>query len=121
MRVGMTYYGVFGSGEIPAACGAFGYGEFEDYCLTIQSANDVSTLNISSMQVFPNPNKGNFVITDVVAGTKMVIWDMQGRVVHQDIIAGTGTYECNINLPSGVYGITLGDNRGGKKLKMIVQ
>jgi hypothetical protein len=73
------------------------------------------------MQIFPNPNKGNFVIADVVAGTKMVIWDMQGRVVHQDIITNSGTYECNINLPSGVYGITLGDDRGGKKLKMIVQ
>ncbi len=121
MRIGMTYYGVFGSGEIPAACGAFGYGEFEDYCLTIQSENEVSTLNNDSMQVFPNPNKGNFVITDVVAGTKMVVWDMQGRVVHQDIIPRTGTYECNINLPSGVYGITLGDEQAGKKLKMIVQ
>jgi hypothetical protein len=61
------------------------------------------------------------VISDVISGSKLEIWDMQGRIVHSAVVVNSGSYECNINLPSGVYGVSLGGDEAGKKLKMIVQ
>ncbi len=55
LRVGMTYYGLFGSGETPEACGAFSYGEFEDYCVTIVDATIVAENSNQNWRFYPNP------------------------------------------------------------------
>ena len=55
LRVGMTYYGLFGTGEAPDACGAFSYGEFEDYCVTIVDATHVAENNNQNWKFYPNP------------------------------------------------------------------
>jgi hypothetical protein len=55
LRVGMTYYGLFSAGETPDACGAFSYGEFEDYCVTIVDATHVAENNNQNWKFYPNP------------------------------------------------------------------
>ena len=58
MRVGMSYVGTFGAGTPPSACGAYGYGEVEDYCVTIQWSDAVETIAAPmNLQVYPNPAK----------------------------------------------------------------
>jgi hypothetical protein len=121
MRVGMTYYGVFGSGQIPAACGTFGYGEFEDYCLTIQSANGVEAMKSDDWRIFPNPNNGSFVITGAQMGAQICVTDVEGRLVATDRVQSNGSHACNLDLPSGIYVVTVEGAEAGKKLKMIVQ
>lgn len=121
MRVGMTYYGVFGSGEIPTACGTFGYGEFEDYCLNIQSSNGVEAMASNQWRIFPNPNNGSFVITGAQMGAQICVTDVEGRLVATDKVQSNGSYACNLNLPSGIYVVTIEGAEAGKKLKMIVQ
>ncbi|MBM3429057.1 MAG: T9SS type A sorting domain-containing protein, partial [Bacteroidetes bacterium] len=120
MRIGMTYYGIFGSGQIPSACGTFAYGEFEDYCLTIQSGNGVVQEPQNTWAIFPNPNQGNFVLSGVTPGSRLLISDVEGRRVAAEWIQ-SASHECNVVLPSGVYILTIEGDSGGKKLKMIVQ
>lgn len=120
MRIGMTYYGVLGTGQIPAACGTFAYGEFEDYCLTIQSGNGIAQEPQNTWAIFPNPNNGNFVLSGVTPGYRLLISDVEGRRVAAEWIQ-SASHECNVVLPSGVYILTIEGDSGGKKLKMIVQ
>ncbi len=55
LRVGMTYYGLFGTGEVPEPCGTYSYGEFEDYCVQLSETNAVQEVGVASIQCYPNP------------------------------------------------------------------
>jgi len=56
MRVGMSYVGTFGTGTPPTSCGTYGYGEVEDYCVTIQWSDAVENIaKPMNLQVYPNP------------------------------------------------------------------
>jgi hypothetical protein len=55
LRVGMTYYGLFGTGEVPEPCGTYSYGEFEDYCVQLSVTNAVQEVGVASIQCYPNP------------------------------------------------------------------
>jgi hypothetical protein len=56
MRVGMSYVGIFGTGTPPSSCGTYAYGEVEDYCVTLELADNVQTIeNNFSFNAFPNP------------------------------------------------------------------
>ena len=58
MRVGMSYVGTFGAGTPPTSCGAYAYGEVEDYCVTLQWSDAVENLTAPmNLQVYPNPAK----------------------------------------------------------------
>jgi hypothetical protein len=82
------------------------------------------------MQIFPNPNKGNFTIkinTGVLSKAKALIEirDIQGRLVHsintQNINGIINEHVQKSELTSGVYLVTyrLGDVR--KSMKMVVE
>jgi hypothetical protein len=51
----MTYYGLFGTGEVPEPCGTYSYGEFEDYCVQLSETNAVQEVGVASIQCYPNP------------------------------------------------------------------
>lgn len=68
----------------------------------------------STASVFPNPNGGNFfVILGRAAGegTKLLLYDITGRVVmQQEIGTGAGTVEINAgSVPSGIYFYSITD------------
>ncbi|MFN0030719.1 MAG: S8 family serine peptidase [Flavobacteriales bacterium] len=87
MRVGMSYYGSFGSGEIPVACGANEYGETEDYCVVLDDDVTVSEMESGSFSVYPNPFSGEvFFYNPQLNGNNMLhikCTDNAGRTVYQ--------------------------------------
>src|SRR5690606_14696020 len=100
MRVSMKYY------NSQSPCETFGYGEVEDYTVTI-GTNPVhgiaggNSISHGEMTLYPNPAKHslNISLRDA-AGKDFVIYNVVGQVVNK------GTFAENINvsaLKSGVY------------------
>jgi serine protease len=120
MRIGLTYYGVLGSGQIPEACGSFAYGEFEDYCLTIQETALVSENQELPIILYPNPNDGHFMLSGLDGFQSVEILDTQGRVVYQSKGIVTSNWNIDLKIAPGVYWVMSQGKDGGKKTKMIV-
>lgn len=55
LRVGMAYVGTFGTGTPPTSCGAYDYGEVEDYCVVLDPSISIAEIQASDLNVFPNP------------------------------------------------------------------
>ena len=86
--------------------------------LSIEDFNEVSVLNI-----YPNPTKGQFniVIDDAVTGEVNVqIVSMTGKVVKQ-LSIGNGTNQMNISgMASGIYVVNINTERGSSTHKLIL-
>ncbi len=120
MRIGLTYYGVLGSGQIPEACGSFAYGEFEDYCLTIQQTASVSEKQENPLLIFPNPNNGQFTLVGCNDASSIRIIDVQGRQVFAYHGWIPEVWNAEVQIAAGIYWLMIDGSEGGKKIKMIV-
>lgn len=70
-------------------------------------------------QIFPNPGKNTFKLTHLTeANHTLVIYDVCGRVVHQQTIE-SGSYNLNLNLEPGVYHLII--DQSGAAVKFIIQ
>jgi serine protease len=89
MRVGMTYYGLSGSGEIPLACGTFNYGEFEDYCIQISNNSAVNEIQDEQQWLIsPNPTNAYFFPPAGAYGMQYEIIDATGKIYLQGKVQG---------------------------------
>ncbi len=78
-----------------------------EICYSINNA-DVTESNsiekMGQMLVFPNPNKGNFVVSipSEINGGKLYVTDLEGKIVFEDGFEGD---QCLLNLPlsGGIY------------------
>ena len=121
MRVGMTYYGFTGSGEIPAACGSFDYGEFEDYCLNISQANAVDTEDASSLlAVFPNPCVEGVLIQNIQGVGRFTLTDATGRVCQTGMFNNPSSHYLDLRqCVAGCYGLRVEDASGLRFVKIV--
>lgn len=121
MRVGMTYYGLAGSGEIPLSCGTFDYGEFEDYCLNITNSNSVSiTEDSTEIMVYPNPVQDFATIVNLKGGSTYAVLDPMGKICLEGLQVSSGVLELNLrHLTSGYYTLVIKDVRGMHFLKIV--
>ncbi|MCO5261148.1 MAG: S8 family serine peptidase [Crocinitomicaceae bacterium] len=118
MRVQMAFIGTDQT-TAPAICGDFGWGEVEDYCLTIVEANTsgLETINTNQLKVYPNPASEivTFMWNHSIANATIQIVDLVGKPIysagfnsstHSIDVSGysTGTYLYQIN---GEFGNTL--------------
>jgi hypothetical protein len=73
----------------------------------------------SAIQVYPNPNNGNFIISSDVSMTVNVV-NALGQVVHTITLNEDNKNKVNISsLPNGIYFIT-GEAKGVKLNKKVV-
>jgi hypothetical protein len=81
VRVSMSYYGTFGGGALPVACGSIEYGEVEDYCLNVSQEVSVAETDATAFQVFPNPSSGAVNVLSPASGA-ITVYDASGRLVN---------------------------------------
>jgi serine protease len=89
MRVGMSYIGSFGGGNIPVECDDSGFGEIEDYCVTLTGTNTVNDLAQNFiLSLYPNP-AGAFLycIPAQPVGQTYRIIDAAGRVCMSGLVS----------------------------------
>ena len=78
---------------------------------------------VATMTVYPNPasERATISVSGVESGAKIVVSDMQGRIILTDTMAAD-TYELSVeNLASGVYYIRVIDGASIHTQKLIVE
>ncbi|MES2138716.1 MAG: GEVED domain-containing protein [Bacteroidota bacterium] len=111
------------------SCGTYGYGETEDYLVSIPSLVGIEeTEMLNTISVYPNPTTGLFNITTSNANfTQLTIsvLDIQGKEVFT---TSDKNYSVNYNkqinlegLAKGIYFIKLNTGAGVKTQKLIIQ
>ena len=87
--------------------------------------NSIVDLNFDSrIQLFPNPNNGNFrVQIDGTVNGKLIIYNTVGKIVHDQIISSNNFELAVSNIASGFYIVKMIDNKSktSTTLKLIVQ
>ena len=120
LRVGMTYYGVFGTGEVPEPCGSFSYGEFEDYCVTIIDAANVTETNNQTWKFYPNP-ANDIVRWDGPAMTRLLCFDATGKCVASQLQNGEQSGWMDVSAwPAGFYWLQWETENGVNQSKIMV-
>ena len=85
---------------------------------TLAGLNDAETINA---MIYPNPADDKAIISVSVAGAKIVVSDMQGRILLSDDM-NESTYELNTaNMASGVYYIRIISGNTVNTQKLIVK
>ncbi|MGM9819248.1 MAG: T9SS type A sorting domain-containing protein, partial [Candidatus Onthomorpha sp.] len=78
---------------------------------------------VATMTVYPNPasERATIAVSGVESGAKIVVSDMQGRIILSDNMAND-TYELSVdNLASGVYYIRVINGNTIHTHKLIVK
>ncbi len=120
MRVGMTYYGLFGTGETPDACGTFSYGEFEDYCVNLVDGNAVAESQMNTLHFYPNP------ASDVVTWTgekvsSVLCFDATGKCVARYDFNGEQSGQIDVSQwANGLYWVQYETAGGVNQSKIVV-
>jgi hypothetical protein len=85
---------------------------------TLAGLNDAETINA---MIYPNPADDKAIISVSVAGAKIVVSDMQGRILLSDDMSES-TYELNTaNMAAGVYYIRIISGNTVNTQKLIVK
>ena len=70
-------------------------------------SNTISNNIGSTFKLYPNPNNGHFTVSGVNKNnSQLTIYDIQGKIVYQEIMTNSGEYSKNINLSNlqpGMY------------------
>ncbi len=89
-----------------------------DSILTYAGIKEYSSYN--SLNVYPNPNNGNFVIeTNSMEKQSMQVYDVNGKIVLSQTINGKTNIDAG-NLSEGVYNVSITGNNSVMNRKLVI-
>jgi hypothetical protein len=79
------------------------------YTFTITDCVGIQEMEMTSLNVFPNPSKGYFTINhDELQNASWSIYDISGKMIQSERIAsGSTSTSVNVEVPSGVYSLRI--------------
>ena len=111
MRVSVKYAG--NGSSSPVSCGTYGYGETEDYCVTIVNTTGIEeNIALANFKLYPNPANKTFNLNfeplpgNKNAGYNLKIVDLTGRIVYRCEVS-PGINRVSPALKDGAYMIQL--------------
>ena len=81
--------------------------------VTVNDCSNINELSFKDLNIYPNPNNGQFTITNSQEMTDIIITDLQGKIVYnsRNINLNKVNVELN-NLERGMYMINIQTNNG---------
>lgn len=77
------------------------------------------------IKIYPNPSDGNFFIKsrNLKGEVKVGMFDASGRLVFSSAYQseGNNTKEFNVNVPKGVYVISINSSKGAYNTKLVIK
>uniref|UniRef100_A0AAU6WPC4 GEVED domain-containing protein n=2 Tax=Chryseobacterium TaxID=59732 RepID=A0AAU6WPC4_9FLAO len=112
-----------------APCGQLGYGQIEDYSVTLISsalATNETQADNDDLVIYLNPVASGdhvFIKAKNGKGLKVSVSDMSGRLIANPSVTGEGKdlYRINQQLEKGVYMIQISNGKSSKTSKLIVK
>jgi len=111
-----------------SSCGQLGYGQVEDYSVTLVTNLGTSEIKADNedLAIYPNPvASGDNVFIKAKNGKdlKVSILDMSGRLIASPSVTGEGKdiYKINQQLEKGVYMIQISNGKNSKSSKLIIK
>ncbi|WP_242203069.1 zinc-dependent metalloprotease [Aestuariivivens insulae] len=97
-----------------------------ELCTTSLTLDNPAFNNISSLKIFPNPNKGEFTIT--LKGSlsnliKVEVFDIRGRQIYNNSYKGSGDFNETISLKNaqtGIYILNVNDGNRQSTKKIVI-
>ena len=74
--------------------------------VTVEDCSNINELSFKDLNIYPNPNNGQFTITNSHEMTEVIITDLQGKVVNININLNKVNVELN-ELERGMYMINI--------------
>ncbi|MEJ5105428.1 zinc-dependent metalloprotease [Chryseobacterium sp. MYb328] len=89
------------------------------------ATREVSSPLAESIKVYPNPSDGNFFIKsqNIRGEVKVTLFDSSGRLIYSSAYQseGNNTKELNVNVPKGVYVISISSSKGVYNSKLVIK
>ncbi|MBP2615997.1 reprolysin-like metallopeptidase [Chryseobacterium jejuense] len=121
-------WGLFASDNNPGSVGAITGWALE---VCTQQTETLNTREVSSspladdIKVYPNPSDGNFFIKsqNIKGEVKVTLFDSSGRLIYSSAYQseGNNTKELNVNVPKGVYVISINSSKGVYNSKLVIK
>ncbi|WP_167033384.1 reprolysin-like metallopeptidase [Chryseobacterium sp. Tr-659] len=77
------------------------------------------------IKIYPNPSDGNFFIKsqNIKGNVKVTMFDSSGRLIYTSAYQseGNNTKEFNVNVPKGVYVISISSSKGVYNSKLVIK
>ncbi|NLA25397.1 MAG: T9SS type A sorting domain-containing protein, partial [Bacteroidales bacterium] len=96
------------------------------FSITLNSTVAIESLELVKLQIFPNPNTGNFQVRiyDGFGENSIKVYELNGKLVYENKIQinnDTELLELNLNLASGLYFVKLTNSNNSIIEKLIVE
>jgi len=90
--------------------------------VTVEDCSNINELSFSDLNIYPNPNNGEFTITNSQEITELIITDLQGKIVFNNSSINLNKVNVELsNLERGVYMINIQTNDGMITKRITVQ
>lgn len=73
------------------------------------------------VKLYPNPNNGNFTLSNIKSGTKVSVINTTGQVIHKQITDNNGNISIELLLPKGMYFVDLSNDTTEKTIKFVTE
>ncbi|WP_312306275.1 reprolysin-like metallopeptidase [Chryseobacterium sp.] len=85
--------------------------------------HDVTSSLANDIKIYPNPSDGNFFIKsrNLKGEIKVGMFDASGRLVFSSAYQSESTKEFNVNVPKGIYVISINSSKGVYNTKLVIK
>jgi hypothetical protein len=90
--------------------------------LTIEDCSNINELSFRDLSIYPNPNNGQFTITNSQDMTEVIITDLQGKVVYNNTNVNSSRLNINMDyLERGMYMVNIKTEKDITTKTIVVQ
>ncbi len=113
----------YGWGDIYMATHGRGVWRSNTFSVTPTGIGDISssTRSKGSLNIFPNPSNGEFIVAGLPDGkTELLIFDMLGKQVYSEQLINANSHSLQLNLNAGLYFVQAVSAKGALSGKMVI-
>ena len=90
--------------------------------VTVEDCSNINVLSFRDLSIYPNPNNGQFTITNSQDMTEVIITDLQGKVVYNNTNVNSSRLNINMDyLERGMYMVNIKTEKDITTKTIVVQ
>lgn len=82
---------------------------------------EVEKETFDNVRLYPNPNKGEFAISNLKEGSSIIFYNAYGEAVYSAKNLNKTSFKVNVELPSGFYTVSVANGEGEVNKKVVIK